>query len=51
MDPVLVWLVIAAVLFGVDAFLPMASEGSGLRIRIVSLGLMCLAISFIVARS
>lgn len=53
MDAALLWLVIAAVVFGIAAFAPLAGgEGhGGLRIGLVPLGLMCLAIAEIVTRS
>lgn len=52
MDTAVIWLVIAAVVFGIAAFAPLAGgEGHGLRIGLVPLGLMCMAIAEITLRS
>jgi hypothetical protein len=51
-DTALIWLVIAAVVFGIAAFAPLATgERTGLRVGLVPLGLMCMAIAEIVLRS
>lgn len=54
MDPVLVWLVMAAVLLGIAAIAPIAESGGGIHgvhISLLPLGLMCWVIGEITARS
>ncbi len=50
-DAALLWLVIAAILFALDLLLGLLGDPRADRVRLVSAGLLSLAIAFIVERN
>lgn len=50
MDAVVLWLVISAVLFGVAALASLSTDVRATRVPLLALGLMAMAVAFIVER-